>query len=48
LCFTYQPASRSGPARGIDAPVNAAISRLVGLLEATWTGRVNRLHPELP
>ena len=35
-------------ARGIDAPVNAAISRLVGLLEATWTGRVNRLHPELP
>src|SRR3984885_6829813 len=34
--------------RGIDAPVNAAISRLVGLLEATWTGRVNRLHPELP
>jgi 2-dehydropantoate 2-reductase len=35
-------------ARGIDAPVNAAISRLVGLLEATWTGRVSRLHPELP
>jgi len=35
-------------ARGVDAPVNAAISRLVGLLEATWTGRVNRLHPELP
>jgi 2-dehydropantoate 2-reductase len=34
-------------ARGIDAPVNAAISRLVGLLEATWTGRVDRLHPEL-
>jgi 2-dehydropantoate 2-reductase len=34
--------------RGIDAPVNAAITRLVGLLEATWTGRVNRLHPELP
>jgi 2-dehydropantoate 2-reductase len=33
-------------ARGIDAPVNAAIARLVGLLEATWTGRVNRLHPE--
>ena len=37
-----------GAARGIDAPVNAAISRLVGLLEATWTGRVNRIHPELP
>jgi len=35
-------------ARGVDAPVNAAISRLVGLLEATWTGRVHRLHPELP
>ena len=35
-------------ARGIDAPVNAAISRLVGLLEATWTVRVNRLHPEPP
>src|SRR6202044_1756457 len=35
-------------ARGIDAPVNAAISRLVGLLEATWTARVNRLHPGPP
>ena len=35
-------------ARGIDAPVNAAITRLVGLLEATWTGRVNRLHPDPP
>jgi 2-dehydropantoate 2-reductase len=34
--------------RGIDAPVNTAISRLVGLLEATWTGRVDRLHPKLP
>jgi ketopantoate reductase len=34
-------------ARGFDAPVNAAICRLVGLLEATWTGRVHRLHPEL-
>ena len=33
-------------ARGIDAPVNAAIARLLGLLEATWTLRVNRLHPE--
>ena len=35
-------------ARGIDAPVNATVSRLIGLLEATWTGRVNRLHPETP
>jgi 2-dehydropantoate 2-reductase len=35
-------------ARGIDAPVNAAISRLVGLLEATWAVRVNGLHPEPP
>jgi 2-dehydropantoate 2-reductase len=33
---------------GIDAPVNAAITRLVGLLEATWTGRVSGLHPEPP
>jgi 2-dehydropantoate 2-reductase len=33
-------------ARGVDAPVNTTISRLIGLLEATWTGRVNRLHPE--
>jgi len=31
---------------GVDAPVNATVSRLIGLLEATWTGRVNRLHPE--
>jgi 2-dehydropantoate 2-reductase len=35
-------------AHGIDAPVNAAITRLVRLLEATWTSRVNRLHPGLP
>jgi 2-dehydropantoate 2-reductase len=34
--------------RGIDAPVNDTVSRLIGLLEATWTDRVNRLHPELP
>jgi 2-dehydropantoate 2-reductase len=33
-------------ALGVDAPVNAAISRLVGLLAATWPGRVHRLHPE--
>jgi 2-dehydropantoate 2-reductase len=31
-------------ARGIAAPVNATVSRLIGLLEATWTRRVNRLH----
>jgi 2-dehydropantoate 2-reductase len=35
-------------ARGVDAPVNTTVSRLIGLLEATWTGRVNRLHPEKP
>ncbi len=35
-------------ARGVDAPVNTTISRLIGLLEATWTERVNRLHPEAP
>ena len=35
-------------ARGVDAPVNTTVSRLIGLLEATWTGRVSRLHPETP
>src|ERR1700678_174085 len=35
-------------ARGGDAPGNTTISRLIGLLEATWTGRVNRLHPQAP
>jgi 2-dehydropantoate 2-reductase len=35
-------------ARGVDAPVNTTVSRLIGLLEATWTGRVNRLHPQAP
>jgi 2-dehydropantoate 2-reductase len=35
-------------ARGVDAPVNATVSRLIGLLEATWTARVNRLHPQAP
>jgi 2-dehydropantoate 2-reductase len=35
-------------ARGVDAPVNTTVSRLIGLLEATWTGRVNRPHPEAP
>jgi 2-dehydropantoate 2-reductase len=33
-------------ARGVAAPVNTTVSRLIGLLEATWTGRVNRLHPQ--
>jgi 2-dehydropantoate 2-reductase len=31
-------------ARGSAAPVNATVSQLIGLLEATWTRRVNRLH----
>jgi len=35
-------------ARGVDAPVNTTVSRLIGLLEATWTARVNRLHQETP
>jgi 2-dehydropantoate 2-reductase len=35
-------------ARGVNAPVNTTVSRLIGLLEATWTRRVNRLHPEAP
>jgi 2-dehydropantoate 2-reductase len=30
---------------GIDAPANALIARLIGLLEATWPRRVNSLHP---
>jgi 2-dehydropantoate 2-reductase len=30
--------------RGIDAPVNTFIARIVGLLEATWSRRVNSLH----
>jgi len=30
---------------GIDAPANALIARLIGLLEATWSRRVNSLHP---
>jgi 2-dehydropantoate 2-reductase len=33
-------------ARGLPAPVNATVSRLIGLLEATWAGRVNRLQQE--
>jgi 2-dehydropantoate 2-reductase len=33
---------------GIDAPANALIARLIGLLEATWPCRVNSLHPDRP
>ncbi len=38
-------ASRAS-AHGIEAPVNTLITRLVGLLEATWPRRVHRLHPD--
>jgi 2-dehydropantoate 2-reductase len=38
-------AARAG-ARDIAAPVNATVSQLIGLLEATWPGRVNRLHQQ--
>ena len=31
-------------AHAIEAPLNALIAQLVGLLEATWPNRVNRLH----
>jgi len=31
---------------GIDAPANTLITQLIGLLEATWPRRVNRLHPD--
>ena len=31
-------------AHGIEAPLNALVAQLVGLLEATWPSRVNRLH----
>jgi 2-dehydropantoate 2-reductase len=34
-----------GRAHGIDAPLNALIAQLVGLLEATWPRRVHRIHP---
>lgn len=33
-------------AHGIPAPVNVLITELIGLLEATWPRRVNRLHPD--
>jgi len=32
-------------AHGIEAPLNALITQLIQLLEATWPRRVNRLHP---
>jgi 2-dehydropantoate 2-reductase len=35
-------------ALGIDAPVNATVTRLIGLLEATWASRVSRLHQQAP
>jgi 2-dehydropantoate 2-reductase len=30
---------------GLDAPANTLITALIGLLEATWPRRVDRLHP---
>jgi 2-dehydropantoate 2-reductase len=33
-------------ARGIAAPVNTTVSQLIGLLEATWSRRVDRLQQE--
>jgi 2-dehydropantoate 2-reductase len=33
-----------GSARGIEAPLNALITQLIQLLEATWPRRVSRLH----
>jgi 2-dehydropantoate 2-reductase len=33
---------------GIAAPVNETITRLIGLLEATWPQRVNSLHSGTP
>jgi len=38
-------ASRAA-AHGIDSPANTLITQLIGLLEATWPRRVNRLHPD--
>lgn len=35
-------------AHDIDAPLNALITQLIGLLEATWPSRVNRLHSDTP
>ena len=37
-------ADRAAGARH-DAPLNTLITRLVGLLEATWPRRVSRIHP---
>jgi 2-dehydropantoate 2-reductase len=31
---------------GVDAPLNALITQLIQLLEATWPARVNQLHPD--
>jgi ketopantoate reductase len=33
-------------AHGIEAPLNALITQLIGLLAATWPRRVTRLHPD--
>ncbi len=33
-------------AHGLEAPLNALITQLIHLLEATWPRRVNRLHAE--
>jgi len=33
-------------AHGIEAPLNALITQLIQLLEATWPRRVTRLHPD--
>jgi 2-dehydropantoate 2-reductase len=33
-------------AQGIEAPLNALITELIGLLAATWPRRVTRLHPD--
>ena len=35
-----------GALHGVDAPLNALITQLIQLLEATWPARVNRLHPD--
>jgi 2-dehydropantoate 2-reductase len=33
-------------AHGIEAPLNALITQLIQLLEATWPRRVTRFHPD--
>jgi 2-dehydropantoate 2-reductase len=37
-----------GAAYGIETPLNSLVTQLIGLLEATWPRRVNRLHPDWP